>query len=264
MRAMSRCVSLLLPLWLWGCGAVSLDEMKAPVIDVRVPPASTMDDREPWLHIELREGGTDCPDLSENTKAFFNDTPVPLTTAGHWNDSFLPGLSPSSCYSTLFTARGSSVPSNVGEEVSRVRLTEGDTTLHAEARGVCAPRRVTMLSPTGGVLRPGDTVELEWQPATDELFASTIITRAAGGVQELARVDNGTLQVEGNRLRFVMPALRGDIQGAAELFPGHSGLELYRPHVTRCEGFAECQFHCTCQYGCEVYPPALQVTLQPN
>ncbi len=248
MRAMTRCASAVLMVMLWGCGsAVTLGEMKAPVLEVLVPPGALQDGYSDSLLIFLSEGGDACPDLSSETQAFFNDVPVPLVEAGHWDDAWTLMPKADTCRPTYFLATEDEVPPNVSDDVTRVRVTEGATTLHAEVQHLCMPRSFAMSSPAGGILRPGDEVELEWQPGTDELFPERIILKTPSSSHDLARHGDGTLRVEGNRLRFRVPQLSNVTAGAAELIVRNDSREFYRPHVTRCEGFTECQLKCQAQ-----------------
>jgi hypothetical protein len=229
---------------LWGCGPVTLEDMKAPILWVAAPPATGPWSRE--LLITLTEGGEDCPDLSNQTRAYFNDVEVPMIHAGQWTNGSIMGPGPR-CYSTLFEAEGNGLPqpSTLGEDVTRIRITEGDKTLHAEIQDLCAPRRFTVSSPVGGVLRPGDEVELEWQPATDEVLVQTVTLANGTTAYEVARLSDGTLRVEGNRMRFRLPQpFIGAVEGWAELRLRSGSEGDYRHKVTRCEGFAQCHFRC--------------------
>lgn len=261
MGAMIRCASLLLLAMIWGCGpgGLTLGEMKAPVLDVVLPPLEP-DRWSNHLTIRLGEGGEECPDLSSDTKVFFNDKPIDLGGAGHWEEpsDFL-WRTGGYCVDTHFGAEEDELPKNLRDDVTRIRMTEGAATFHAEARGVCVPRSVAMSSPAGGVLRPGDEVTLAWEPVTDELLVDLIRlkTRTSSATQQLARLDDGTLRVEGNLLHFRVPQLNPFPEGAAELllFGSH---DEFRPQITRCEGFTECHFKC----GSEVQTWSVPVTLK--
>ncbi|HEX8698182.1 MAG TPA: hypothetical protein VF815_05055 [Myxococcaceae bacterium] len=262
MRQKSRWVSSLVLVWLWGCGAVELEDMEAPVLFVSAPHPSA------WafapLQISVGEAGENCPDLSDDMKAFFNDSEVPLTTVGGWYDGSFMGPS-AGCRHSLYSAEASALPPGLGEALTRIRITEGDTTLHAEAQDLCAPRRISVRSPADGVLRQGDTVVLEWQPANDALHVKDIAVQFTNGAgfkegYSLVSTTLNSLQLEGNLLRFVMPPLPTAFEGPAELmFTGSSTVpRMFIPQATRCEGFVECVFDCSYP---EV-PYALNVTLQ--
>ncbi|QRN94488.1 hypothetical protein JRI60_35950 [Archangium violaceum] len=256
MRTKIQGVGSLLLLLLWGCGPVTLEDMKAPILWVATPPATGPGSKE--LLITLKEGGEDCPNLSNQMRAYFNDVEVPMSHAGQWsNGSIIMGPGPR-CFSTLFRAEGNGLPSTLGDDVTRIHITEGGKTLHAEIQGLCAPRRVTVRSPASGVLRPGDEVELEWQPATDEVLVQGVTLATSTSAHDVARLSDGTLQVEGNRLRFRLPQLTGAREGTAELRLTSGSEGDYRHRVTRCEGFVQCHFECR-------YPQVqrtVQVTLQ--
>jgi hypothetical protein len=242
MRALTRCVTSLWIVVLWGCDSgITLAEMTAPILEVSSPR-----DEEDRLLIFLSEGAGGCPDLSSRTRAFFNDTEVPMTVAGHFEErGSFPIATPAKCHSTVFLTREGELPPNLRDDVTRIRLQEGATAFHTEALLVCAPRSITMTAPAGGELRSGDAVELEWQPTTDELFPRLVSLRGDGFAANLAKSSDGTLRVEGNRLRFRVPQLAANVKGAAKLeVRGDSPLGVFQPQRTRCEGFAECRFNC--------------------
>jgi hypothetical protein len=246
MRALIRCVTSLWLVVLWGCDSgKALAEITAPILKVSHPPLEP----KPWaerLFIRLSEGTEECPDLSGGTRAFFNDIEVPMSNAGHFEErGSFPIATPEKCHSTVFMTREGELPHNLRDEVTRIRLQEGDTVFHAEAFLVCAPRGLTMTSPAGGALRSGDEVELEWQPATDVLTPRAVKLRGAGFFVDLANTSAGTLRMEGNRLRFRVPQLAANVRGAAELEVLGQSLYVAHPQVTRCEGFAECRFDCS-------------------
>lgn len=234
----------LLLMWLVGCSPVTLDDMEAPTLFVTASP-SLQD-----LLIFLDEDGDDCPELSSQTRAHFNKVEVPLREAGGHRDSKFMGPG-AHCAPTIFHTEGAELPPPLEGDVTRVVLTEGTTMLFAEAQSLCSRRTFRVVSPADGVLRPDTEVELEWQPATDTLLIDviTVSTPMFGG--EVARLRDGTLQVEGNRFRFRMPPLSQPVDGPGKLVihnfsnPEGGGLyRLYRPQVTRCEGFVRCDFEC--------------------
>jgi hypothetical protein len=246
MRALTRCVTSLWLVVLWGCDSgKTLAEITSPILEVSLPP---LDPKE-WedrLFIDLSEGAGGCPDLSGGTRAFFNDIEVPMSIAGHFKErGSFPIGTPENCYSTVFMTREDELPHNLRDELTRIRLQEGDTVFHAEAFLVCAPRSLTMTAPAGGMLRSGDEVELEWQPASDVLTPRAVKLRGAGFFVDLANTSSGTLRVDGNRLRFRVPPLAANVKGAAELEVLGESLRAANPQVTRCEGFAECRFNCS-------------------
>jgi hypothetical protein len=236
---------------------VSLGDLESPILSVSVEPKSRQFAKEVTLMLGDLGGG--CEDYSSKMQAFFNDIEVPLQHAGGWVDGTFLGRS-GNCVPSVFEAEGNGVMDIIGEELSRVRLTEGTTTLHAEARHVCTPRRFAMLSPADRALHPGDEVELEWQPATDELTIESVTLHHLGWLHDAARLSDGTLRVEGNRIRFRVPQLdvRTEAPATLSLYSGSGS--LHRFAVTRCEGFAQCSFDCVL----EDEQDSLEVTLGPR
>lgn len=241
MQAKRRYASALLLLWLGGCGPVTLEEMKAPVLRLAVSPALPIGTGE--VVITLAEGGDDCPDLSSEARAHVNDVEVPLLSAGTWSRGGFLGPS-AHCAPTLFRAE-SGFPITQGEDVIRVRISEGTTRLEAEVQDLCRPRSFSLRAPEVGVLRSGDEVDLEWLPATDTLLVTSVTLRTGDSSREVARLDLGTLRVEGNHLRFRMPQLDIREEGVATLFLSNGEADLHRPQVTRCEGLTRCDFVCS-------------------
>jgi hypothetical protein len=246
--------SLLLMMVLGGCGPVALEDMKAPAVWVAAPGRFGGE-----LLINLGEAGDDCPDLSTQARASFNDVEVPMMNAGQWVDGSFLGPS-AHCAPTLFRLEKDAMAPVLGDGPTRVSITEGTKTFHAEVQALCAPRRFTVSSPADGVLRPGDEVELEWQPATDELLVETIRVVTPVFTEPVAHRGDGSLRVEGNRMRFRMPELGARVEGPAELVLNSGEEGPYRHSVTRCEGFVQCDFVCW-------FPElqrSIQVTLQPQ
>lgn len=257
MRLLRRSAVWLLGLTAAGCGGeLSLSEMQAPVLEVRsyIYPSGA----PPRLTLTLREGQGGCPTLSSKMRAYANDVEVPLLFAGRWLEGG-PGI-PSSlgggstCLESLFELEpGTEAFSLLGDGL-RIRLEEGESTFEAETPSYCsASRGFTPLAPDV-VLRPDAEVTLEWQPATDELNIDEVWLEADGQgeryrqVFSVARLDDGTLHVEGNRLRFRMPQVPERFHGPGELAfslgpDSQSGFSRFR--VSRCEGFAECFFSCS-------------------
>jgi hypothetical protein len=246
MRALTRCVTSLWLVVLWGCDSgKTLAEITAPILQVSHPSLDPKEGVE-RLFIRLSEGAEGCPDLSGGTRAFFNDIEVPMAIAGHFKErGSFPIATPEKCHETVFMTREGELPHNLRDEVTHIRLEEDGTVFQAEAFLVCAPRSLTMTAPAGGVLRSGDEVELEWQPTSDVLTPRAVKLRGAGFFVDLAKSSDGTLRVEGNRMRFRVPPLAANVKGAAELEVLGESLRVAHPQVTRCEGFAECRFDCS-------------------
>jgi hypothetical protein len=268
MRSMTWCAGSLWLMVMCGCGGLSLDEMKAPGLLVQVG-SSDDDFMEPYITLrEIRENKDgeatqegDCPELSGGARAFINDVEVPLQSPGGWSSGSFMGPA-AHCSPTVFQAGETALPVPGAEAVTRVHITEGDQTFIAETRGLCAPRSLAMRAPADGVLRPGQEVELEWQPATDVLLVQRVTLYTGAGSAYPVSLQSETLQIEGNRMRFRVPQfLRATDVGAATLRLSADGdSDLYLPGLMRCEGFAECRFDC---WVLRV-PSSIAVTLQTH
>jgi hypothetical protein len=139
---------------------------------------------------------------------------------------------------------GGDASAMIGGELTRVRMTDGDTTFLAEVQSLCVGRTFVLRSPADGIVRVGDEVDVEWTPATDALHVETLGITSQDPYQELLFLAvDGSLRVEANHLRFRMPAVPEGMEGPATLVIG-SRDGYYRPAVTRCEGFTECHFSC--------------------
>jgi hypothetical protein len=247
---MTRNASLLLMLVMCGCGGLSLDEMKAPGLFMQTLNPFDEPVMKPYVtlrEIQEREEGEaiekgDCPDLSGGTRAFVDDVEVPMEGPGGWHSGGFLGPAPY-CSPTTFRTE-SSLPLPGAEDVTRIRITEGDKTFIAETQGLCGPRSFRMSAPADGVLRSGVDVELEWLPATDILLVHRVIVGTQAGEVDLS-LRSGTLQIEGNRMRFRMPFLATQATGEASISLAAEGsYDLFHAGPTRCEGFAECRFQC--------------------
>jgi hypothetical protein len=191
--------------------------------------------------LDVATEGDSCPTLSSRTHATLNELPLTTLSLGEWastSDGF-----GKFCRSPRFVLR--TTPEEVVRLLSAPTLTlkvmDGESTRVVEVGALCGPRRMRMVWPADGLLRVGETVELEWEPATDRLkFFGVSITGVGGTGAAGANV-----QVQRNRLSFVVPRWSGQTERAM-LEPSSSfsslGPDFYVP-VTRCD-FDRCSMAC--------------------
>ena len=62
-----------------------------------------------------------------------------------------------------------------------LKVTDGESTRVVEMGSLCAPRTLRVVTPADGLLRPGEPLELQWEPATDTLAPMHLIFQEEGG-----------------------------------------------------------------------------------
>lgn len=128
---------------------------------------------------------------------------------------------------------------------------DGKTKLTMEVQNMAPGRPIfTLTTPTNGVVHPGDHVDIDWTPATDQLVAREFELHFSignfGGATVLGLHSDGQggdvppsndLVVAGQRASFTVPdAVQFDGFGAGELSAGGDGIH----GVARCEGVPTC------------------------
>ncbi len=120
-----------------------------------------------------------------------------------------------------------------------VRISDGETLLRAVYLNFLAKRSVRVNGQANPILRAGESVDIEWFPATDRLKTADISVRnEKPGSQPpwptATTSGNGNGVVEGNHIRFTLAALpAGDytlfVSGKVEV------------DVEACEGASQCE-----------------------
>jgi hypothetical protein len=219
-----------------------LEDMAEPVLRVEAFKPRTLHSGPTTMYLSLFDQAEDCSEPSSEIEAFVDDVRAPLAAAGgHVSGGFLGG---GGCFPASYLLEGADAAALADAALTRVRMTDGDSTFLAEVQSLCAERTFLLRSPADGIVRAGDEVDVEWAPATDALHVEALGITSQDPYQELLfLVADGGLRLEANHLRFRMPAVPEGMEGPATLvIASRDG--YYRPAVTRCEGFTECHFSC--------------------
>jgi hypothetical protein len=239
---------------LTGCDGVRLDAFD------ETPPELTLsanpDGSSVSVTLRAHVPGDSCPTFSSAVRAELNGMPLQFDQRGGMHTEW--GM-PTHCVQPTFTLDASAerTRSALNAPATTFRMTDGERTWVAEVEFLCNPRSLRLLSPSDGVIRPGDRVEAELEPATDTFFfmpdgegphASLSLERGSFGY-----IPQDT-EFEGNRLRFTAPPTQ--LEGPGVLRVSASRLPASRRHVSHCEGFERCTFDCGWGPG-EVSTPVL-------
>ncbi|MFP2906032.1 hypothetical protein ACLESD_13425 [Pyxidicoccus sp. 3LFB2] len=241
--------------WMWGwiaalpllaaCGEkepAKLADLKGLRLEVNVNPFDKSYVQR-FVYLELGHDGTRCVTLSDEVKAFVNDVEVPLVLPGGVDEDT------GNCHLILFALESEqdALPFPTFDEgLNRIRITDGETHLQADFANLCTPRSYALRTPADGVLRPGDDVDIEWLPATDELVVDAVEVSASGRFVQL-HAAKGELRTEGNHVRLQWPQLPSHWNGPATLSlkgATETTNDPFRNPPQRCEGFTSCQADC--------------------
>ncbi|MFL5354829.1 hypothetical protein [Archangium sp.] len=169
-----------------------------------------------------------CYRVPSDTRLTVNGVDVPLTVRGDASLSF-DGVS--GCEKPWF----SGVPSPLEEARVEYLLTDGDSRLRAVFQNLHVKRSIRMNGQEQAALHAGEAVEVdvEWLPGTDQLLEARYIDLArVGSNAGVYRIETSR-EVEGNHVRFTLPAMSA----------GQYRLSVYgtaRAGVEACEGFTSC------------------------
>jgi hypothetical protein len=234
-------LAITLSVALTGCDGARLSELTRAELSLN--KASVMERRPETGSLEVvldvATEGDSCPTLSSRTHATLNELPLTTLSLGEEVSSNFSGF----CRSPSFALR--TTPAEVVRLLSAASLTlkvmDGESTRVVEVGALCGPRRMRMVRPADGLLRVGETVELEWEPATDRLKFFGVSISEVGGIGGAG----AAAQVQRNRLSFIAPRWPGQTERAL-LNPSSSfsnlGPDFYVP-VTRCD-FDRCDMEC--------------------
>ncbi len=131
--------------------------------------------------------------------------------------------------------------------LTSVRVRQGDMERVAEIKGLCSERRLRLVTPASGVVRPGEPVEVAIEPGTDTLHEPFVawVTDPSGRTDPRYFTEGDGRELTPERIRFVAPSGPGPDSAIIRLTGRTRGyLPLLRQQATRCEGFIECLFDC--------------------
>ncbi|HEY4395082.1 MAG TPA: hypothetical protein VGP64_13515 [Polyangia bacterium] len=89
-----------------------------------------------------------------------------------------------------------------------LEIVEGRTRVALEIPDGLTARSLAFVSPPDGVLHPGESVTLRWQPGTDDITKGAIELRPRGSrdIKEGIVIVNKDLSIHGDRIVFTVPA----------------------------------------------------------
>lgn len=166
---------------LTGCDGAHLKELTFAEISLNKESMMEFHPELGAVDVVLVAGveGDSCPTLSSDTRATLNDIPLTTRSLGEVVHGFMSGF----CRSPTFELRTSR------EEVVRLlsspslmlKVMDGESTRVVEVGSLCGPRSLRVVKPADGLLREGETVELQWEPATDQLVPMLLSFKDEGG-----------------------------------------------------------------------------------
>ncbi len=243
--------------WLMGCGSepepapepetLGLAELTLDTLEL------TVDQERRRVSLSLRVGRPGCKPISSTIQAELDGRPMRMMDAG--------GPRTNHCAEPVFTfdvPEGTGFPTFDGP-LTLVRLRDGGTQVAAQVEHLCAQRRLRLVTPSDGVVRPKGLVEVSIEPGTDTLPDPGVVwsTGTQGGGPILSGF-NG-LEITPRLIRFRAPDITGEGTDTARiLLMGMNNSPALVPRVPLCEGFRRCNFYC----GAPLYSVELSTPLR--
>jgi hypothetical protein len=220
-----------------GCGGTSDLGASRPALWVgfRYPPTQGPDNYE--VRLVGKDAGGGCLSVSRSLEVTMNGKRMSVTSSGGESE-----VQEGRCAEVLFHGP---LPAETDAVTTFVIEDDGEKYV-AEFQNLLVPISLRLVSPADGLVRPGQTVVVDWQPATfkgvEDRPPYPRFWDATGNVHAL----QGTWGQGGSSMSIPIPA--GVAQGTGEL-----DLDPFAPAVSRCD-FESC--------GAEdVKPAGLPVTI---
>jgi len=215
-----------------GCGGGSDLGASRPAFQVgfRYPPGEGANNYEARLVGKDAKGG--CLSVSPELKVTLNGKPMTVTSRGGESK-----LVEGKCEQVLFHGP---VPAET-DAVTTFVLEEGEDSYVAEFQNLLTPISLRLVSPSDGVVRPGQTVVVDWAPTTFKGEAARPPYPRFLDATDKMHVLQASWGQGGSSLSF---------QLSADVAPGAGQLDVdpFAPAVSRCD-FESC--------GAEGVKPAL-------
>ncbi|HZI15599.1 MAG TPA: hypothetical protein VE153_34825 [Myxococcus sp.] len=218
-----------------GCGGWGRGVEDIEAISLLVLPEK----RQVFLYLGMKND--ECASISSEVQAELDGMPMVLRNAGEST-----GLLWSDCISPTFVLE---VPEGVASPTldgltTSVRLRDGDMERVAETDGLCGERRLRLVTPASGVVRPGELVEVAIEPGTDTLHEPFVAwaTDPSGRQEPRYLTPADGLDITPERIRFRAPSGPGPDSVLIRLTGRNP--PVLRPRAPVCEGFVECSFDC--------------------
>lgn len=179
-----------------------------------------------WLNYDRASSESPCYRVPSETRLTVNGADVPLTVRGDASLSF-DGVS--GCEKPWFS--GGSSP--LGEARVEYLLTDDHSRLRAVFQNLHVKRSLRVNGQEQATLRAGQTVDVEWLPATDQLLEAKDVSVARADSSGYGTRIEAARQEDGNHIRFTLPTMTA----------GQYRLRVYasaRAGVEACEGFTSC------------------------
>jgi hypothetical protein len=168
-----------------------------------------------------------CYRIPASSRLTVNGATIPLQVRGEPSLSF-DGVT--GCARPWFA--GAERP--MGEARVEYLLTDRHSRMRAVFQELHVARRVYRVNgQEQATLRGGETVDIEWLPATDQLDPDVGVQLREEGSSGDAEVIR-TVQVEGNHIRFTLPPLKAGPYKLSVFGSGNVGVDA-------CEGFSSCE-----------------------
>jgi hypothetical protein len=207
-----------------------------------------------WEFVET-EG--ECPVLGSSLRGELNGVELEVKDRGGVrNQGDLSG-DPSSCVGVLMEV-------DLGRErPDRLEIVIEDDSGSIEAvfGDFYAPRRMSVVDPADGVVRPGEDVEVAWTPAADafrETFTASVLDAAT-----MERLFYAEVVGTAADMTLDFPPASDDVWLRERDVLVTVDLSGYAPGAERCVGAAECRAFPYYPEDSEVHPPPLPLTLRP-
>jgi hypothetical protein len=198
-------------------------------------PATYSDEEEAVLLYDWSKGG-DCYRIPAETRLTRNERATTLESRGDAHPRFDEAI-----YCEFPSFRGTVSPAD--EPRTEFILSDSHSSMRAVFQELRAPRRFRVNGQEQATVHAWDAIDIEWLPATDQLETVYVSVEAEAGPYSQT-VE--TFQVQGNHVRFTLPALQAGRYVLSLYGEGTAGVEA-------CEGFSSCR----AEFGQRVTVPFL-------
>ncbi len=202
-----------------GCGGGSDLEASQPTFQVgyRYPAIQGPDNYE--VRLVGKEVGGGCLSVSPDVEVSMNGKRMSATSRGG-ESKLLKGA----CDAVLFHGPA---PAET-DAVTTFVLAEGEEQYVAEFQNLLTPISLRIASPADGVVRPGQTVVVDWEPTTFKVGEGSPRYPRFMDATDTVHVLEATWGLGGSSMSFQLPA--GVAPGMGEL-----DVDPFAPTVSRCD-----------------------------
>ena len=150
--------------------------------------------------------GPKCQPPAAKAKATFNGQPLERLTGIYAGGDLQYNRD---CLLDTTFPGGSIPPGARSPGPALVEIVEGETHVALEIPDALATRSLAFVSPADGILHPGESVTLRWQPGTDDITKGALGLHPSGSknVKEGISILNKDLSIHGDRISFTVPTV---------------------------------------------------------